>query len=296
MQATIGQPVTVSEVLDVAAGDESDYDSSISCTYTGGAQSAPARTLTLASMPNADVTCTVTNEAEVPTLELIKEVEGADVPDTNWQLFGTPTTGDVVTNEDGGDVDAQEVKADSDVDLSEEIRVQFAGSDEFEPSEWTCLSGDEEIDLVDSEAGTATLPGLNKGENVVCTIVNDHQPQGYTLVKDVVSSVQNDDGSWTVTYAIRVHNNSVLVPIEYDLEDTVAPVEGVTFEEITWNGPTSGAFAEGSLTAVLANDRMLAPYEGDNDDIYTVAVDLTVNEIPRTPRGLRTGRRAVSRS
>ncbi|HEX5859997.1 MAG TPA: hypothetical protein VFY91_17950, partial [Microbacterium sp.] len=280
MQATIGQPVTVSEVLDVAAGDESDYDSSISCTYTGGAQSAPARTLTLTSMPNADVTCVVTNEAEVPTLELIKEVEGADVPDTNWQLFGTPTTGDVVTDADGGDVDAQEVKADTDVDLSEEIRQQFAGSGEFDPSEWTCVSGDDEIDLVDSEPGTATLPGLDKGENVVCTIVNEHQPQGYFFEKTVVDSVQNDDGSWTVTYEIRVHNKSVLVPIEYDLEDTVSPVEGVTFDEITWGGPTSGSFGEGSLSAVLATDQELEPFEGDNDDIYTVEVDLTVDAIP----------------
>ncbi|MEV5071036.1 DUF11 domain-containing protein [Microbacterium sp. LMI12-1-1.1] len=285
-QALIGSQVTVSEVLDVVAGEASDYTSSLVCLNADDetvlAASARSGTFT---MPNESIWCEFTNTAERPTLSLVKVVNGADVADTNWQLFGTPEDGDVVTNPAGGDVAPTAVLPGVQFGLSEDLIGDIPGLDEFEPEEWSCVSDDDgTIGLTDSEPGAATLRGLDKGEHVVCTIVNSHVDQGFTVDKNVVESVQNEDGAWTVTYEITVHNNSVLVPITYDLTDTLdTPTDGVTYTGASWTGPTSGTWVLPSLTAQLADDQVAAPSNGANDPVYTVSVDVEVTAVPETP-------------
>lgn len=285
-QATIGAEVTVSELIDVVAGDPADYASSLVCTVDGETiLDVDARTGSF-TMPNGAVWCEFTNTAERPSLSLIKMVEPAVVADTNWQLFGTPEDGDVVTNPAGGDVAPTDVLPGLEFALTEDVIGDVDGLDEFEPEEWSCVSDDEgAIELSDSEPGSALLRGLDKGEHVVCTIVNTHVDQGYEFEKSLVDSVQNEDGTWTVTYEIRVHNNSVLVPITYDLTDTLdAPADGVIYTGASWTGPTSGDFdLESSLTAQLADDEELAPYDGSNDAVYTVTVDVDVEAAPENP-------------
>ncbi|MFE5407344.1 SpaA isopeptide-forming pilin-related protein [Microbacterium sp. NPDC056569] len=284
-QATIGGTVTVAEVIETLEGDPSDYASSLVCTQNGTTLvDVDARTGSF-TMPNGAVQCEFTNTAERPTLSLVKVVNGAPVADTNWQLFGTPGDGDVVTNPAGGDVSPTPVLPGIPFDLTEEVIGDIAGLDEFEPGEWSCFSDDEgTIELTDSEPGSAALRGLDKGEHVVCTIVNSHVDQGFTVDKDVVDSVQNEDGSWTVTYDITVHNNSVLVPITYDLVDTLdTPAAGVSYTGASWTGPTSGSWVLPDLTAELANDQVAPPSNGANDPVYTVSVNVEVTAVPADP-------------
>lgn len=279
--ALIGQDVTVSELIGVLEGDPSDYTSSLVCVGADDTVlvDVDAREGSF-TMPNQSVDCEFVNEAELPTIALNKVVvvEGAEVSDTNWQLTATPEEGDPVTNPAGGDVPPTEVATGVGFDLSEELIGDFEGSDEFEAGEWECVSDiSGPIELTDSEPGSAMLGGLDKGENVVCMIVNSHVDQGYEFMKELVDSVQNEDGTWTVTYDITVHNNSVLVPIEYDLTDTLDETAGVEYLDASWTGPTSGSFdLENSLTAQLADDQVLAPSNGSNDDVYTVTVDAEV--------------------
>jgi len=285
-QVLIGADITVSEMLEVVAGDASDYTSSLVCL---GADQSTLLTLGARSgtfkMPNQSVWCEFTNTAERPTLSLVKVVSGADVADTNWQLFGTPEDGDLVTNPAGGDVAPTAVLPGVEFGLSEDVIGDVPGLGEFEPEEWSCVSDDDgTIELTDSEPGSATLRGLDKGEHVVCTIVNSHVDQGFTIDKSAVDSVQNEDGSWTVTYEITVHNNSVLVPMMYDLEDTLdTPVAGVSYTGASWTGPTSGSFALPNLTAQLADDQVAPPSNGSNDPVYTVEVDVEVTAAPADP-------------
>ncbi|WP_214468403.1 SpaA isopeptide-forming pilin-related protein [Microbacterium flavescens] len=281
--ALIGRQVTVSELIGVEAGDPSDYASSLVCI---GADDTVLLDVDDVSgsftMPNQPVDCEFVNEAELPTIALDKTVvvERAEVSETDWQLSATPEEGDAVTDADGGDVAPTEVPTGVGFELSEDLIGDFAGSDEFEPGEWSCVSDiSGEIDLSDSVAGSAALRSLDKGENVVCSIVNSHVDQGYVFDKSLVSSNQNEDGTWTVTYDITVHNNSELVTVEYDLTDAIDATDGVVMAA-SWTGATEGEFAEGSLEAQLANDRPLAPFDGSNDDVYTVTVIAAIASVP----------------
>ena len=109
--------------------------------------------------------CEFVNEAELPTLSLVKVVSGVDVADTHWQLFGTPDEGDVVTNPDGGDVAPTEV-ADRHTRTTcpKSSWRTSRDSNEFAASEWACVNEDGTVELTDSELGAATLRGLDKGE------------------------------------------------------------------------------------------------------------------------------------
>ena len=281
--ALIGEEVTVSELIGVQEGDPSDYTTSLVCIGEDDTVLVDVDGATgTFTMPNQPVDCEFVNEAELPTIALDKTVavEGAEVPETAWQLLATPEEGDPVTDEGGGDVAPTEVPTGVGFDLSEELIGDFAGSDEFEAGEWSCVSDiTGEIDLSDSVAGSAALRSLNKGENVVCMIVNSHVDQGYEFDKSLVSSEQNEDGTWTVTYEITVHNGSELVTREYDLTDTIDATDGVVLSA-SWSGPTEGEFADGSLEAELADDQPLAPSDGSNDDVYTVTVIAEITSMP----------------
>ncbi|NLP84380.1 DUF11 domain-containing protein [Microbacterium sp. CFH 90308] len=278
--ATIGSEVTVEELIEVVAGDPADYTSGLMCWTEGDTVvlDVDAREGSF-TMPDEIVWCEFVNTAERPTLSLVKVVDGAPVSDTNWQLFGTPEEGDVVTNPAGGDVAPTPVLPGDPFALTEEVIGDMAGLDEFEMGMWSCVSDDSgAIALTDSEPGAAMLRGLDKGEHVVCTIVNEHVDQGIEFDKELVGSVQNEDGSWTVTYEIIVRNNSVVVPVEYDLIDTLDEVPGIEYTSASWTGPTSGSFdLDSSLTADLAVGQELAPRVDGSQDVYTVVVDLEVH-------------------
>ncbi len=287
-EGLIGAQVTVKETVSVLKGAASDYISSLVCKTADEKEvySADGRTGSF-TMPNEPVWCEFTNTAELPTLSLVKVVSGAEVADTNWQLRGAAADGSVVTNPAGGDVPPTDVPTDVPFELSESLRVAFPGSGEFSAGRWSCINEEGTVALTDSVAGSADLRGLDKGEDVVCTIVNTHVDQGFEFDKSAAGSVQRPDGTWDVTYEITVHNNSVLVPIEYDLSDTLAePADGVRYLDASWTGPTEGDFdLEESLTADLATGEDLPPFDqgNDNDAVYTVVVHVAVDKIPAVP-------------
>jgi len=283
-EVIVGETVSVEELIEVVAGAASDYSSSLVCVSDGQTLLAADARSGSFTMPDGDVQCEFVNAAERPTLALVKTVTGAEVDAANWQLIGTPVTGEVVTNPAGGDVEPMFVVPGADIALSEQVIGETPGLDEFAPGLWSCVSADGAVELIDSVPGVATLPGLDKGEHVVCTIDNAHVDQGYTFDKSVVDSVQNEDGTWTVTYEITVHNNSVVVPITYQLIDTLAdPADGIAYLGASWTGPTSGEFdLASSLTAVLADGEVLEPF-ADTDAVYTVVVDVDVSAAPAEP-------------
>jgi len=293
-----GAIVNAGETLDLIAGTDADYTSSVTCVdaaYYQGQTEAPAFDESMDGqeitfhMPSMPVVCEITNEAVAPTITLLKDVvvEGVTVPDTNWQLHGVMTSGFEVTNPAGGDTEKTSVHAGLSTALSETLLVPFTGSDEFEPSEWSCVSDERDIELTESVPGSATLPALNKGEDVVCTITNEHQPQGFEITKELVSSTQNEDGTWTVVYKITVENNSVLVPVEYDsLVDTLTASDSLQYEEVTWTGETSGSFdLEAGLSADLTDGEGGVVDAGGTDE-YTVSAVVSVIAPPDegTPR------------
>ncbi|MFC0195856.1 SpaA isopeptide-forming pilin-related protein [Microbacterium arthrosphaerae] len=286
-QALIGSQVTVGELIKVVKGAASDYTSTLVCTTGDETEifAADGRQGAF-PMPNESVWCEFTNTAEQPTLALAKVVTGAPgVSDTNWVLTAAPELGPVLTNLNGGDVPRVAVPAGMPFHLSEALKAAFPGSNEFAAGQWACFNEAETpIAVTNSVAGAADLAGLNKGEDVTCVIVNSHLDQGFDFDKSAVSSVQRPDGTWDVTYKITVHNNSVLVPVMYDLSDTLdEPADGVTYLDAAWTGPTSGSFdLETSLTADLATGEELAPYDAvaQNDAIYTVVVHVAVDAVP----------------
>jgi hypothetical protein len=132
-----------------------------------------------------DVTCTITNNDDVPSLTLVKVVvnnNGGTAVAANFTLSAngpTPISGI------GGATSDASFDAGT-YDLSETSVPGYSASD------WVCVGGTQD----DSDTVTVGL-----GENVTCTITNDDDAPSLTLVKLVVN---NDGGTalvsdWTLT-------------------------------------------------------------------------------------------------
>lgn len=100
--------------------------------------------------------------------------------------------------------------------------------------------------------------------------------------KEVASTVQNADGTWTVVYTVTVtlptdeESNPEGLGTEYDLADTLDFGEGLDVIRAAWTGPgdASGDFDPGTGSAVLAEDVTITP--GSTPHVYTVTVDADV--------------------
>ncbi|HHW82943.1 MAG TPA: hypothetical protein GX743_03850, partial [Actinomycetales bacterium] len=95
------------------------------------------------------------------------------------------------------------------------------------------------------------------------------------ITKTVGSAVQQADGSWVVTYELRVAANPDYVT-RYDLTDTIRFGGGAIITSASWTGPTTGSWdLEEGLSATLATGRVLAA--GAADEVYTVSVTASVD-------------------
>jgi Prealbumin-like fold domain len=101
-----------------------------------------------------------------------------------------------------------------------------------------------------------------------------------TVAKTVTSTLQNPDGTWTITYAVTVTqpptgtaNPDGLAGL-YSLSDTLNFGGGITINIASWTGPTSGAWALPATTAALATDRVIP---AGVTDTYTVTVNATAS-------------------
>jgi uncharacterized repeat protein (TIGR01451 family)/LPXTG-motif cell wall-anchored protein len=221
---------------------------------------------------------TLTNPITIvqPTLQLKKVVDGATTPNTEWILTGTGTGSATVTNAAGGDTAVTTVTNGVDYSLSEKAK-DFPGAGEFTPGPWSCTANSGGVSVQQTGAGTATLSGLLPGQNVVCTLVNSHVDQGVTITKKVTSSTQNQDGSWTTTYAVSVANKSGVVSAGYNLTDTLQFGGSITINSADWTGPTSGSWNDlpSTLTETLASNATVA---AGATDVYTVTTNETVEQ------------------
>ncbi|WP_312347904.1 DUF5979 domain-containing protein [Actinomyces sp.] len=103
-----------------------------------------------------------------------------------------------------------------------------------------------------------------------------------SVEKEVASTVQNADGTWTVVYTVTVtlptdeESNPKGLGAEYDLTDTLDFGEGLDVIRAAWTGPgdASGDFDPGTGSAVLAEDVTITP--GSTPHVYTVTVDADV--------------------
>ncbi|MBM9467668.1 DUF7927 domain-containing protein [Nakamurella leprariae] len=142
-----------------------------------------------------DLTCTVTNTAQAPTLTLVKQVDNgntgtAEANDWTLQAAG-PVTVSGVTASDG--VTAVSVPA------GEYTLSETGGPDGYVASGWICS------DAPDTVVGTVTLI---LGADVTCTITNSVAPApGWELVKtaDPVTETQVVAGT-PITYTLTATN------------------------------------------------------------------------------------------
>lgn len=106
-----------------------------------------------------------------------------------------------------------------------------------------------------------------------------------SVAKTVESTVQNADGTWSVTYNVTVTlptdeaSNPKGLSAKYDLSDTLKFGEGVTVSGATWTGKSSGSFRSsgGVWSGTLANGVTITP--AANVHTYTVVAKAAVNNV-----------------
>jgi fimbrial isopeptide formation D2 family protein len=244
----------------VSAGDYALSESGGPAGYTasdwvceGG--DVTGSTVTVAN--GADVTCTITNTAQQPTLTLVKTVtndDGGSAAPTAWALSAAGPTPGISGATGSGAVTNVPVQV-GDYDLSES-----GGPPGYTSSDWVCVGG--------SQDGATVTVGA--GEDVTCTINNDDQPATLTLVKNVVN---NHGGTaapsdWTLSAdgptPISGGGNSTAVTGQevdagdYDLSESGGPGG---YSESAWDcgdaaldGATVTVPNGGDVTCTITND------------------------------------------
>ena len=136
------------------------------------------------------VTCTISNDDDVPQLTVVKEV----INDDGGALTPADFTLHVTGNDGGGGNCGQDGAAD------------YASGDMVTPVEANCaytlsedaVSGYSQTGIACVDDNTAAPVGhpvsLNEGQQVTCTITNNDAAAGLTLIKEVI----NDDGGSAV--------------------------------------------------------------------------------------------------
>ncbi|KKW06172.1 MAG: hypothetical protein UY40_C0002G0022 [candidate division CPR1 bacterium GW2011_GWC1_49_13] len=119
------------------------------------------------------VTCTITNDDNVPSLTLVKHVikdNGGTASETDWTLTATGPTS---ISGPGGAI------SDATFDAGTYVLSESVGPSGYTASGWTCSNQDND--------GTISI-GL--GDSVTCEITNDDISPELTVIKHVI----NDDG------------------------------------------------------------------------------------------------------
>ena len=183
--AVTNQPVSPGSYVLSESGGPAGYDAS-SWSCAGGTLSGT----TVAVLSGGDVTCQITNTAQVPRLTLVKVVDngttGAAAVPSDWTLSAA-SGGSIVTGPGNSTEVTNQVVQVGDWSLSE-----TAGPAGYRPGTWLCTGG---VAFVD------TTVTVGPGNNVTCTITNSAQQAHLTLIK----TVTNDNGgtaaptAWTLT-------------------------------------------------------------------------------------------------
>ena len=184
--------VSAGAVYDLSEDGPAGYTASAwSCLGTGGTQVGATIEVAL----GGSVTCTITNTDDTPQLKLVKSVtndDGGEADADDWELSATadtPNDGRNFSN-DGGSGALQPVFAGVEYALAEDPNP---GTGYASSGEWSCPGG-----TLNAELNAVTVP---LGGSVTCTITNADLTPQLKLVK----SVLNNDGGvgesddWTLS-------------------------------------------------------------------------------------------------
>lgn len=222
---------------------------------TGAAYDGATGSVTLTGQQAA--TCTFTNRDLAPTLTLVKTVAGSAVPASNWTLTATGDRGSVVTG--AGGAGPVNVVAGETFSLTE-VAAQYG--DEFTDGSWSC---DSNVLVQGSNGSAVTLTPIKLGQHVTCSITNTAKPAQVTHTKAVTSAEAQADGTWNVTYEVKVTNASRATAGGYSLTDafrfgpdvvitagSAAATNDAGLDTSSWNGVDATTLAP-SGTAIAAN-------------------------------------------
>ena len=257
--------------LSESTGPANYTASTWSCT---GGQTGTQAKVTVAL--GADITCTITNNDQVPSLTLIKTVtndNGGSAVATNWILTADGTGSNDISG-DGGAISDGSLLADT-FALSEST-----GPAGYTAGSWSCVGG--------TQNGANITLAL--GQSATCTINNDDSAPKLTLNKVVV----NDNGgtalesAWTLTAT----GNPVTDPATltgpgaagnadvvsgagfdagtYDLSESTGPAN---YTASTWSCTGGQTGTEAKVTVALGAD--IACTITNDDD----APKLTLNKV-----------------
>ncbi|KRC42074.1 hypothetical protein ASE15_19060 [Oerskovia sp. Root22] len=232
-------------------------------TCTGGEVTGGTVTVPL----GADVTCTILNTAQQPSLTLVKQVvndSGGSAEPADWTLEAdgpTPLSG----------VSGDPAVTGADVEAGDYALSETGGPEGYEASDWTC-------EIPGSDGGAATPVEVTDGtvqvavgQTVVCTVVNDDIPAPFTVVKS------SDPGSGAtvlpgdvITYTVTVATVGEGFDPDVVVTDDLAQVlNNATLVEGSIEASTGGAVLTGtSLVWTI----------GDLVDTETITYQVRVND------------------
>ena len=237
-------PYTFSE-LDVAGYAEGTW-SCTGATATGTAFDAGAVTV-----PNGgDVVCTITNDDQPGSLQLVKRIINDDGGTATVSTFGIITSAPGALNFGAGVADGrQHARLQQRRPPGRRRPYTFSELDVagYTEGTWSCTGATATGTAFD--AGAVTVPN---GGDVVCTITNDDQ-QGSPRSpwpRRSTSAPVFAAGAWTVEYEVEVENTGA-VDTTYDLQDSPTFGAGVTVTNI--------AVASSDTAVAVAIDSLAPP-------------------------------------
>ncbi|OLT49128.1 hypothetical protein BJF88_16360 [Cellulosimicrobium sp. CUA-896] len=171
-----------------------------------------------------DVTCVVTNRAELPHLTLVKELDDrgytGDAQATDWTLTASAGSGTIA-----GATGSPEVSHVT-VDPGLHVLGETGGPDGWTASRWTCDGA--RVVRLPSLADPGTLVSVvvvRAGDDVTCAVTNHWLAGTLTLHKEVVDDAAPAD-DWTLTAA----GPSPLAGFDGSPDVTAVPVAAGTYD------------------------------------------------------------------
>ncbi|MFC6354744.1 prealbumin-like fold domain-containing protein [Luethyella okanaganae] len=263
----VGETYTLNET-----GQDGWIEGQIACT---GITDADPNTVGLqfVVIPGLQLSCDVTNTAVPGSVEVTKVVHG--VPEglsLDWSFGMTISPTPAQQN-------AKQAMTSSDPSVSwSQLRIGTVYTlSETVPTGWT---GGTVVcgglgDLLPETSGFQFMatPGLT----LDCTVDNSVVPPTGVITKELVSSAQLSDGTWDLVYTVKVTNQSVVIPLVYDLVDEPQFGSGITIDDGTATGPVGSLADDWNPTTAsfgLAGGQELA---ASGTDIYTVHITATVS-------------------
>lgn len=276
------------ETKDVSAGTYTlaEIDQIAGYSLTGIVCSTGAEKVTSVTVLNGgNVTCTFTNTAQKPTLTLEKQVVNKDAGTATADEWTLTATNDGVNAINGkGTIVAPEVAAiGAPVVANKPYTLTETGPSGYTAAEeWACTVTGSSTTVPVADGNVVTPKA---GQNVTCRIVNTAVPGTGEVAKTVTSTVQNPDGTWTITYKIEVTNTSATSTYTYDLKDVLNYGGGITPAKPTVTGP-DGVTVNPAFTGLGANTTIasnVALTKAVGTHTYTVVVVATVADAVADP-------------